>query len=294
MISFIDDHKALHGVEPICRTLAIAPSTYYAAKARPPSARSVRDAALGADIGRIHKGNYAVYGARKLWHALRREGTPVGRDHVGRLMRGLGLAGAVRGKARRTTIPSELSPRPADLVERVFAAPAPNRLWLADITYVSTWSGFCYTAFVIDAFSRAIVGWRVSSSLRAELALDALEMAIWSRRPDDLAGLVHHSDRGVQGGFRRSSQHLDMEVLRWAFESGGWRSRRCAARSGRQAGHRSRGVKTVSGSGRRSPGALPRRRPLPRRGSHLRSERAGSGRLAACRPCRSSRSPFAT
>ena len=198
MISFIDDHKALHGVEPICRTLAIAPSTYYAAKARPPSARSVRDAALGADIGRIHKGNYAVYGARKLWHALRREGTPVGRDHVGRLMRGLGLAGAVRGKARRTTIPSELSPRPADLVERVFAAPAPNRLWLADITYVSTWSGFCYTAFVIDAFSRAIVGWRVSSSLRAELALDALEMAIWSRRPDDLAGLVRHSDRGVQ------------------------------------------------------------------------------------------------
>ena len=198
MTRYIDEQRVTFGVEPICRALAIAPSSYYAARSRPPSARSVRDAALQADIGRIHSGNYAVYGARKLWHALRREGASVGRDQVGRLMRGLGLRGAVRGKTRRTTISSELSPRPADLVERVFAAPAPNRLWLADITYVSTWSGFCYTAFVIDAFSRRIVGWRVSSSLRAELALDALEMAIWSRRSTDLAGLVHHSDRGVQ------------------------------------------------------------------------------------------------
>ena len=213
MTRYIDEQRASFGVEPICRALAIAPSSYYAAKARPPSARSVRDAALSVDIGRIHLANYAVYGARKLWHALRREGTEVGRDHVGRLMRGLGLAGAVRGKVRRTTVPSELSPRPADRVERVFAAVAPNRLWLADITYVSTWSGFVYTAFVIDAFSRAIVGWRVSSSLRADLALDALEMAIWSRR-SDLAGLVHHSDRGVQGGFHRSSQHLETEVER--------------------------------------------------------------------------------
>jgi putative transposase len=195
---YIGEQRVTFGVEPICRALAIPPSSYYAARSRPPSARSVRDAELSVEISRIHRGNYAVYGARKLWHALRREGTPVGRDQVGRLMRGLGLRGAVRGKTRRTTISSELSPRPADLVERVFAAPAPNRLWLADITYVSTWSGFCYTAFVIDAFSRRIVGWRVSSSLRAELALDALEMAIWSRRSDDLAGLVHHSDRGVQ------------------------------------------------------------------------------------------------
>jgi len=198
MTRFIDEQRTTHGVEPICRVLEIAPSSYYAARVRPPSARSLRDAALSADIGRIHLANYAVYGARKLWHALRREGTPVGRDQVARLMRALGLAGAVRGKTKRTTVASELSPRPADLVERVFTAPAPNRLWLADITYVSTWSGFCYTAFVIDAFSRAIVGWRVSSSLRAELALDALEMAIWSRRSADLAGLVHHSDRGVQ------------------------------------------------------------------------------------------------
>ena len=198
MITYIDEHRGSFGVEPICQTLAIAPSSYYGARVRPPSARSIRDAALGADLGRLHRANYAVYGARKLWHALRREGTAVGRDQVARLMRGLGLAGVVRGKVKRTTISSDLSPRPADLVERVFGAAAPNRLWLADITYVSTWSGFVYTAFVIDAFSRAIVGWRVSSSLRAELALDALEMAIWSRRTADLAGLIHHSDRGSQ------------------------------------------------------------------------------------------------
>jgi putative transposase len=198
MITYIDEHRGSFGVEPICQTLAIAPSSYYAARVRPPSARAVRDTELSTDLRRIHRANYAVYGARKLWHALRREGTEVGRDQVGRLMRGLGLAGAVRGKVKRTTVASELSPRPADLVERVFVAPAPNRLWVADITYVSTWSGFVYTAFVIDAFSRAIVGWRVSSSLRAELALDALEMAIWSRRAPDLAGLVHHSDRGGQ------------------------------------------------------------------------------------------------
>lgn len=198
MTRYIDEQRSRWGVEPICRTLAIAPSSYYAAKVRPPSARSLRDEKLAADIVRIHLANYAVYGARKLWHALKREGTVIGRDQVGRLMHALGLTGAVRGKTRRTTVASELSPRPADLVDRVFAAPEPNRLWVADITYVSTWSGFVYTAFVIDAFSRAIVGWRVSSSLRAELALDALEMAIWSRRSADLGGLVHHSDRGSQ------------------------------------------------------------------------------------------------
>jgi len=133
MTTFIDAQRVSFGVEPICQVLEIAPSSYYAARSRPPSARSVRDAELQADISRIHHGNYAVYGARKLWHALHREGIAVGRDQVARLMRSLGLAGAVRGKIKRTTVPSELSPRPADLVERVFAAPAPNRLWLADI-----------------------------------------------------------------------------------------------------------------------------------------------------------------
>jgi putative transposase len=195
---FIDTHRAIHGVEPICRVLAVAPSSYYASRSRPPSARTLTDETLKVDIGRVHRQHFAVYGARKLWRQLRREGVEVGRDRVARLMGSLGLAGAVRGRSVRTTVPGEVSPRPADLVERVFSAPAPNRLWVADLTYVSTWSGFCYTAFVIDVFSRRIVGWRVSSSLRAELALDALEMAIWSRRTDDLTGLIHHSDRGVQ------------------------------------------------------------------------------------------------
>jgi len=198
MITFIDDHKATHGVEPICRTLAIAPSTYYAAKTRPPSARAVADAAISADITRIHREHFSVYGVRKAWRVLHREGIGVGRDRVGRLMTALGLAGATRSKRIRTTRPAPLAQRPADLVERVFSAPAPNRLWVADLTYVWTRTGFVYAAFVIDAFSRAIVGWRVMASLRAELALDALEMALWARRGATLAGLVHHSDRGVQ------------------------------------------------------------------------------------------------
>lgn len=198
MTIFIDEQRARWGVEPICRTLAIAPSSYYAVKTRPPSARAIRDRALSSDLTRIHAEHFSVYGVRKAWRVLRREGITVGRDQVGRLMRGLGLAGATRTKRVRTTTPAAVSTRPADLVERVFAAPAPNRLWVADLTYVWTRTGFVYTAFVVDAFSRAIVGWRVMASLRAELALDALEMAIWSRGAATLAGLVHHSDRGVQ------------------------------------------------------------------------------------------------
>jgi putative transposase len=195
---YIDAHKARFGVEPICRVLQVAPSTYYAAANRSPSARQVGDEALKPEIARVHKDNYGVYGAHKVWRELNREGIEVGRDRVRRLMRKLHLAGVVRGKVKRTTFPGEVSERPQDLVERSFVASAPNRLWVADLTYVSTWTGFVYAAFVVDAFSRRIVGWRVSSSLRAELALDALEMAIWSRRSTDLGGLVHHSDRGVQ------------------------------------------------------------------------------------------------
>jgi len=198
MTTFIDEQRARWGVEPICRILAIAPSSYYAAKTRPASARAVRDEALSAEITRIHAAHFSVYGVRKAWRVLRREGIEVGRDQVGRLMRGLGLAGATRTKRIRTTRPAAVSARPADLVERVFSAPAPNRLWVADLTYVWTRTGFVYTAFIVDVFSRAIVGWRVLASLRAEIALDALEMAIWSRRGSDLSGLVHHSDRGVQ------------------------------------------------------------------------------------------------
>jgi putative transposase len=198
MTRYIDAHKERYGVEPICRVLEIAPSTYYAAGCRPACARRVQDEQLKPAVARVHEENYGVYGARKVWRQLNREGFGVGRDRVWRLMRNLHLAGIRRGKAKRTTFPGDVAERPQDLVDRVFAAVAPNRLWVADLTYVSTWSGFVYVAFVVDAFSRRIVGWRVSASLHAELALDALEMAIWSRRSEDLSGLVHHSDRGVQ------------------------------------------------------------------------------------------------
>jgi len=197
MIPFIDEHRRSYGVEPICRTLEIAPSTFYAAVTRPLSARAVHDSVVKDIIVRVHRANFGVYGVRKVWKALRRLNVDAGRDQVRRLMREVGLAGATRTKRVRTTRPAVVEQRPADLVERVFTAPAPNRLWVADLTYVSTWSGFAYTAFIVDAFSRAIVGWRVLASLRAELALDALEMAIWARG-DPLPDLVHHSDRGVQ------------------------------------------------------------------------------------------------
>ena len=198
MTRYIDAHRERFGVEPICRTLQVAPSTYYAVKTRQPSSRSMRDEQLKEEIGRVHRQNFSVYGIEKVWRQLVREGIDVGRDRVARLMRTLGLAGAVRGKRTHTTRPADPSHSPADLVGRAFGAPAPNRLWVADLTYVSTWSGFAYVAFIIDVFSRAIVGWRVATSLRAELALDALEMAIWVRDRPSLEGLVHHSDRGVQ------------------------------------------------------------------------------------------------
>ena len=207
MTRYIDEHRDTFGVEPICQALAIAPSTYYAAKTRPPSKRSLEDAKLKAKIDRVHGENFDVYGVRKVWRQLRREDVEVGRDHVGRLMDELGLCGVTRTKKVRTTTPAAESERPADLVDRVFSADAPDRLWVADLTYVWAQGGFCYTAFVIDAFSRRIVGWRVSSSLRTDLALDALEMAIWSR--GDLDGLIHHSDRGVQYLAIRYTERLE-------------------------------------------------------------------------------------
>ena len=197
MTAYIDAYKDRYRVEPICELLPIAPSTYYDAKRRPPSRRALPDAELEAEIRRVHEENYRVYGARKVWRQLRREGVSVARCTVERLMRKMGLQGVVRGKACRTTIPDGQAPRPADLVDRDFSAAQPNRLWVADLTYVATWSGFVYVAFIIDAFNRFIVGWQASRSLRTDLALDALEMAIWQRR-SDLEGLVHHSDRGGQ------------------------------------------------------------------------------------------------
>jgi putative transposase len=193
----IDALRGRFGVEPICRALRLPTSTYYAHKSRQPSARDQRDVKLEAEIERIWKANFEVYGARKVWRQLQREGVQVARCTVERLMGELGLQGAVRGKAKRTTTPDPQAERPADLVNRQFVATRPNQLWVADLTYIRTWSGFCYAAFIIDCCSRLIVGWQLAAHLRTDLALDALEMAIWARR-DTLDGLVHHSDRGSQ------------------------------------------------------------------------------------------------
>jgi putative transposase len=197
MTRYLDDHREEFGVEPICSVLQVAPATYYAAKRRPPSARRVRDAELKVEIHRIWKEHRCLYGADKVWAQLKREGIRAARCTVERLMRALGIAGVVRGQFVRTTW-SDAAARPADLVDRRFRAEAPNRLWVADLTYVKTHSGWVYVAFILDVFSRRIVGWQASKSLRTDLALDALEMAMWARRADDLQGLIHHSDRGVQ------------------------------------------------------------------------------------------------
>ncbi len=200
-MAFIDGQREAYGVEPICKLLPIAPSTYYEHKARQvdPSRRSERaqrDAFLCEEIQRVRRENREVYGPRKVWLQLRREGIEAARCRVERLMKKLGLQGVVRGKKARTTIPAEDAARPGDLVERNFTATRPNQLWVADLTYVTTWVGFVYVAFVIDAFSRMIVGWRVARSLSSDLALDALEQALWARPKTD--ELVHHSDRGTQ------------------------------------------------------------------------------------------------
>jgi putative transposase len=197
MTRFIETYRAQFGVEPICRVLQVAPSTYYAARGRPPSARKTRDEELKVKLQQAHAAHFGVYGARKLWRQLKREGTAIARCTVERLLRELGLAGVVRGQHHRTTVADTTAPRPADLVQRDFHASVPNRLWVADLTDVRTWSGFASVAFIIDAYSRAIVGWHVSRSLRTDLVLTALEQALWVRKgPFD--GLVHHSDRGVQ------------------------------------------------------------------------------------------------
>ena len=203
MIAFIDAHRAVYGVEPICRVLPIAPSTYHAHAARRADpkklpARARRDAALMIEIRRVYEANFCVYGVRKVWRQLGREGIGVARCTVARLMRGMGLQGAVRGKTVRTTIPGPAAACPLDRVNRQLQAPRPNALWVSDFTYVATWSGFVYVAFVIDAYARRIVGWRVSRTAHASFVLDALEQALHERRPVQGGGLVHHSDRGVQ------------------------------------------------------------------------------------------------
>src|SRR5688500_16531948 len=202
MIAFIDDHRGTYGVEPICRELPIAPSTYHAHVARradptKASARVRQDQIRREHIRRVHEANLGVYGVRKVWRQLLREGIGVARCTVARLMRAMGLKGVVRGKEVRTTIADKATPCPAGRVNRRFRAARPNVLWLSDFTYVSTWQGFAYVAFVIDAFARRIVGWRVARTAQAGFVLDALEQALHDRRPAK-GGLVHHSDRGGQ------------------------------------------------------------------------------------------------
>ena len=214
-MEFIDAHRQEHGVEPIIAALAdsaasIAPSTYYAHKNATPSARAVSDAATLGTIRTIHKDNYGVYGVRKVWHELHRQGHDTARCTVERLMRGDGLRGISRAKGPRTTVPGPIADRPGDLVDRQFHAEAPNTLWVADITYIRTFAGWVYAAFVLDMFSRRVVGWQVSTSLRTDLALDALDMGLWLRRREgaDLAELIHNSDRGVQYLAVRYTQRL--------------------------------------------------------------------------------------
>jgi putative transposase len=197
MVRFIDEHRERFGVEPICRTLQVAPSTYYAAKARPPSARSVRDAVLKPMLLALWRANHEVYGVRKLWKALLRSGEIAGRDQVARLMRELGIQGVRRGRGVRTTRPTAGADRAPDLVDRQFRADAPNVLWVTDLTYAATRAGTAYVCFIVDAFSRMIVGWRVATNMRTTMVLDALEMARWSRGTR-LEGLVCHSDAGSQ------------------------------------------------------------------------------------------------
>ena len=201
MVAFIDQHRDASGVEPICSQLPIAPATYYEQKARAADparlpARAHRDAALRPEIQRVWEATRRRYGGKKVWKELRREGHVVARCTVVRLYQALGLHGVLRGRRLRTTLPEPLAHRPQDLVQRNFTATRPNQLWVSDLTYVATWRGFVDVAFVIDAYSRRIVGWRATTSLRTDLALDALEQALYDRETD--AGLIHHRDRGVQ------------------------------------------------------------------------------------------------
>ena len=203
MTAFVDAHRQEYGVEPICRLLEIAPSAYHerVRKRREPqrrSAREQRDDVLKPEILRVFNENFEVYGVRKIWRQMRREGFSVARCTIERLMRDLGLQGVIRGKPKRTTVSDKSAPCPLDRVNRQFKAPAPNRLWVSDFTYVATWAGFVYVAFVIDVFARYIVGWRVSRTAHASFVLDALEQAIHARCPSEASQLVHHSDRGSQ------------------------------------------------------------------------------------------------
>lgn len=206
-MAYIDTHRQAFGVEPILHALEVAPSTYYCAKSRPPSRRAISDAELKPKIEKVWKDNFEVYGVRKVTKQLRREGVEAGRDRVGRLMAEMGIHGVVRGRATRTTKADPAAVRAPDLVRRDFSATGPNRLWVSDFTYVATWSGTVYVAFIIDVYARFIVGWKAATTMRTDLVLDALEMAIW-QRATLLGGLVAHSDAGSQYTALRYTERL--------------------------------------------------------------------------------------
>jgi putative transposase len=220
MPTFIDERRKEFGVEPICALLPIAPSRYYAAKTRPLSPRALRDERLLAEIHRAYEASRRRYDPRKVRRYLHRQGESVARCTVERLMRAEGPRGVVRGKRVFTTVPDETAPRPDDLVERDFSTPAPNRLWVADLTYVRTWAGFVYVSFVFDVYSRFICGWQAASHLRTDLALDALEMALWRRKAAG-EGLVHHGDRGVQYLSIRYTERLEAAGIETSVGSRG-------------------------------------------------------------------------
>ncbi|MBE1604406.1 transposase InsO family protein [Actinopolymorpha pittospori] len=286
----MDSVEAEHGgVQPVLTALKgtpaeIAPSTYYAHKSRPPSARSVRDQILVEQIKEVHVKNLEVYGARKVWHEMRRQGHQVAKCTVERLMRAEGVRGVTRDKHPRTTKPAAETERPCDLVRRDFTASRPNQLWVADLTYVRTADGWVYVAFVLDVYSRMILGWQVSISLYTELALDALQMGIWRREhaSQDVAGLVHHSDRGVQGGFQWSSQHLDEEVCGWGVRRDGRQLLREGRRCGRRVGQGATLARFSDGSGVRSGRDCRVRTRLSRAACRCRWDRAGFVRVAVC------------
>jgi hypothetical protein len=285
MVGFINDHRdAADGVEPICAVLPIAPSRYYELRARQrcPDRRPVRarrDEALGGHIRRVWRENREVYGVRKVWKQLRREGRPTARCTVARLMRQLGLQGVVRGRTfKTTTIPDAAALRPPDLVTRRFTASRPNQLWVADLTYVATWRGFVYVAFVIDVFARRIVGWRASTSRRSDLALDALEQALYDRPIAESERLVHHSDRGVQLNSGSTCQ---------SATPSGWPKRASSRRSG------ARGIRTTTRWPSPSSGSIRRKRSTVvglGKGSGTSSSRRSSGSRGTTRAACSSRS----
>ena len=299
VVAFVDDHRNRFGVEPICRVLTehgvpIAPNSYYAHKKRARSARSVRDEVVLTEVVRIHTDpqiGRGLYGIRKVHAALVRhggvDGVAVSRRQVARLMRTAGLQGARRGRRFITTRRDASAARPPDLVKRRFTAEKPNQLWVVDFTYVPTWSGMAFTAFVSDVFSRRIVGWRTAASMPTSLPLDALEMALWTRQRQGhssdgrLDGLVHHSDAGSQGGFKWSSQHLDVEVLDGKKAAG---CRSCTASEDAFAGQVgvSRGGLSAS-SGGGSDRAYGRSRPQRVSACPRSSGAAGSVRVAGCR-----------